>query len=144
MKHLLFILILLHSFSLTAQVPDSLKYKSLDPYYFHLNYLKEDKAILIDVREFFEYKKSRIINAVNVPSSGNLEKTTDTISGDAHLFLYCTTGYRSKRVAIRLYELGVTHLYNLEGGIKEWEKEGMMVDKKRAHRPTGVKAQGKE
>jgi hypothetical protein len=40
---------------LTAQVPDSVKYKSLDPYYFHLDYLKTDTALLVDVREFFEF-----------------------------------------------------------------------------------------
>ncbi len=136
MKHLLLILILLHSFCLTAQVPDSLKYKSLDSYYFHLNYLKEAKAILIDVREFFEYKKSRIRNAVNIPSSGNIEQAADTISKDIPLFLYCTTGYRSKRVAAKLYDIGFTHLYNLDGGIKGWEKEGMVVDKKKLKRKT--------
>jgi len=136
MKHLLLILVLLYSLSLTAQVSDSLKYKSLDPYYFHLNYLKEDKAVLIDVREFFEYKKSRIRDAVNIPSSRKTEQIADTISKDYHIFLYCTTDYRSKRVANKLHDLGFTHLYNLEGGLKEWEKEGMVVDKKKIKRKT--------
>jgi len=39
-----------------AQVPDSQKFKSLDPYYFHLNYLKEERALIIDVREPFEFR----------------------------------------------------------------------------------------
>jgi len=131
MKLLKLILILLLPACLTAQVPDSLKYKSLDPYYFHLNYLKEDKALLIDVREFFEYKKSRIRDAVNIPSSGKTEVAADTISKNCHLFFYCTTDYRSKRVALKFYDLGFTHIYNLEGGLREWEKEGMVVDKKK-------------
>jgi rhodanese-related sulfurtransferase len=117
-----------------SQVPDSLKFKSLDPYYFHLNYLKEEKVLLIDVREFFEYKKSRIKDAVNIPSSGNLEFATDTINKEHHIFLYCTTGYRSKRVALKFYDYGFRNLYNLEGGISAWKKEGYAVERKRVKR----------
>jgi len=125
-------------FSLTTlvsgQVPDSLKYKSLDPYYFHLNFLKEENALLVDVREFFEYKKSRLKDAVNIPSSGNLEFAADTIDKKLHIFFYCTTGFRSKRVALKFYDYGFRNLYNLEGGISAWRKEGMVVEKKRIKR----------
>jgi rhodanese-related sulfurtransferase len=114
-----------------SQVPDSLKYKSLDPYYFHLNFLKEENALLIDVREFFEYKKSRLQDAVNIPSSGNLEFAADTIDKELHIFFYCTTDFRSKRVALKFYDYGFRNLYNLEGGISAWKKEGMVVDHKR-------------
>ncbi len=117
-----------------AQVPDSLKYKSLDPYYFHLNYLKEEKALLVDVREMFEFRGKRLKDAVNIPSSGNLEFAADTISKDYALFFYCTTDYRSKRVAGKFYDYGFRKLYNLEGGIVGWRKEGMTVVKRRVKR----------
>jgi len=117
----------------SAQVPDTLKYKSLDPYYFHLNYLKDEKALLIDVRENFEYRKSRINGAINVPSSGNIEFAADTINKELHLYFYCTTGFRSKRVAIKFYDYGFRNLYNLEGGIAGWRKEGNVVERKRVH-----------
>ena len=114
---------------ISAQVPDSLKYKSLDPYYFHLNYLKEEKALLIDVREPFEFRGKRLKDAVNIPSSGNLEFAADTIGKDYAVFFYCTTDYRSKRVAVKFYEYGFRKIYNLEGGIAAWRKEGMGVRK---------------
>ena len=126
---LLFILVL--SVSSAGQDPDSVKFKSLSPYYFHLKYLKEDKAILIDVREFFEYKRSRLRDAVRIPSSGNLDLAADTIDKNCALFLYCTTGTRSERVARVFYEKGFTKIYSLDGGIVAWRKEGMPVDKKR-------------
>jgi len=119
---------------LSGQVPDSVKFKSLDPYYFHLNYLKEEPALLIDVREFFEYRGRRIKDAVNIPSSGNLEFTADTIDKNCALFLYCTTDYRSIRVARYFYDQGFCKLYNLEGGIVAWRREGMPVEKKRVRR----------
>jgi len=56
-------------FSLFSQeIPDSIKFRSLEPNEFHLQYLKNDSALLIDVREFFEYRHSRIIGSVNIPS----------------------------------------------------------------------------
>ena len=143
------ILLLLNLFPAGGQVPDSLKYISLDPYYFHLQYLKEDSAILIDVRMPFEFKGKIIRDAINIPSSGEMKNLTDTITKDHALFLYCTTDYRSRRVAVELYEQGFRKLYNLEGGLVAWKKEKMPVtkgkkvgkgEKAKAGRHQGVKA----
>jgi thioredoxin 1 len=120
--------------SLSAQVPDSLEYKLLPPYYFHLDYLKTDPALLVDVREFFEFRKSRIKDAVNIPASSVLKRATDTIDHNCALFLYCTTDSRSNWVARRLYDLGYRKLYSLQGGIVAWKKEGYPVEKKRIKR----------
>ena len=120
--------------STVGQVPDSVKFKSLSPYYFHLTYLKEEPALLIDVREFFEYRGSRLRSAVNIPSSDNLEISTDTIDNKCALFLYCTTDYRSKRVARYFYDHGFRRLYSLEGGIVAWKKEGYRVVRKKVRR----------
>ena len=115
----------------TAQVPDSLKYLSLGPADFKRSYQNDTNAILIDVREFFEYKKSRIDNAFNIPSSDNLDIPADTLNKESSLFLYCTTGFRSKRVAKHLYDKGFLKLYSLEGGIGAWKKEGLQVNRKK-------------
>jgi len=128
------LLVLIFCSALSAQVPDSLKYKSLLPYDFHLAYLKADKAILIDVREFFEYKKSRLRDAVNIPSSGNMDFAADTLNKESALFFYCTSGFRSKRVAVKFYDKGFRKLYSLNGGITAWKKENMPVDRKRKKR----------
>jgi rhodanese-related sulfurtransferase len=115
----------------TGQVADSVKFESLLPYNFHMAYLKEDKAILIDVREFFEFRKTRLKDAVNIPSSGDMGFTADTLDKECTLFLYCTSGYRSKRVAVVFHDKGFRKLYSLEGGIVAWKKEGMPVVRKR-------------
>ena len=62
MKHLYMILIFLLMLSdiSAVQAPDSLKYKSLPPAAFLTAYQKSEKGMMIDVREFFEYKKSRL------------------------------------------------------------------------------------
>ena len=119
---------------LEAQVADSLKYKSLDPYYFHLEYLKQDSSLLLDVRQPFEFKGKRIKDAINIPSSRELNILTDTLSKDYSLFLYCSTDYRSRSAAEKLYDRGFRKLYNLEGGIVAWRKDGMRVIKGRIKR----------
>jgi rhodanese-related sulfurtransferase len=130
----IFLLILIFCTEIRAQVADSLKFKSLLPYDFHLTYLREDKAILIDVREFFEYKKSRLRDAVNIPSSGNMDFAADTINKESALFFYCTSGFRSKRVAGKFYDIGFRKLYSLDGGITAWKQDNMPVDRKRVRK----------
>ncbi len=114
-----------------SQVHDSLKVISLKPEAFSDSLQKTDKALLTDVREFFEYKKSRIGDAVNLPSSGNIDQAADTLNKYYSYFLYCTSGFRSKRVARRLLEKGFIHVYSLEGGLNEWKKQGLPVNRKR-------------
>ncbi|MBK9390523.1 MAG: rhodanese-like domain-containing protein [Bacteroidetes bacterium] len=116
---------------LSAQEVDSLKYISLKPALFRECYLKDKNAFLIDVREYFEYKKSRIKGAINIPSSGNIDMAADTLNINQSIYLYCTSGFRAKKVAVRLADRGFGSVFNLEGGIKRWKEEGLAVEKKR-------------
>jgi len=127
---------------LSGQVADSVKYKSLNPDDFQKSFKSDKDAVLIDVREFFEYRKSRIKDATNIPSSGNIDLAADTIGMDKALFLYCTSGYRAKKVAVRLADKGFVKLYNLEGGIKAWKNEGLPVDRKRVRKGEGGRGEG--
>ena len=115
----------------SGQVPDSLKYISVGPAGFQKAFQSDSNAILIDVREFFEYKKSRIDNAFNIPSSDNIDIPADTLNKESSLFLYCTSGFRSKRVAKQFYDKGFLKLYSLDGGINAWKKDGLPVNRKR-------------
>jgi thioredoxin 1 len=133
MKSLSFIiaLFLLLCNSVCGQLTDSTKFRSLLPNDFLTTCQGEEKALLIDVRERFEFRKNRLQNAVNIPSSGSLSISTDTINKDYNLFFYCTSGVRSKRVAKYFYEKGFRKIFSLEGGIVAWRKAGFPVEKKR-------------
>jgi len=125
------LLILILSAASGRQVPDSLKYKLLPPVEFDSAYQKAEKPLMIDVREFFEYKKSRLKDAINIPSSGDLESAADTLDKNRDFFFYCTSGFRSKRVAKFFSEMGFTKTYSLDGGIMAWKKEKLPVEKKK-------------
>jgi rhodanese-related sulfurtransferase len=132
--HSIALIILLSSPLSGSSVTDSVTFRSLPPYYFHLDYLKEDKAILIDVREFFEFRRTRIKDAVNIPSTRSFQIPADTIDKACALFLYCTTGYRSTRAARYFSEHGFTKVYSLDGGIIAWKKDGFPVIRKKIKR----------
>jgi rhodanese-related sulfurtransferase len=128
------LLILAPLFTIQGQVADSVSFHSLPPDKFSAAIEKSNTKVLVDVREFFEYKKSRIPGALNMPSSGNIDKATDTIPKNCDLFLYCTSGFRSKRVAKTLCAKGFENVYSLEGGINGWKKAGMTISRKRIRR----------
>jgi rhodanese-related sulfurtransferase len=131
MRFAAFKILLLFAFCVIsqAQPTDSVKYQSLEQYDFHLQFLRIDPALLIDVRQFFEFKGRRIRDAINIPSGRDLNMAIDTISKNCSLFLYCTDGFRSRRAAEILYDKGYRKLYNLEGGIIAWKRDGFPIVK---------------
>ena len=131
---IVFVAFLILSNVITGQVPDSVKFISLRPADFQKALQNDDRAVLIDVREFFEYRKSRLHDAVNIPSSGNHEISADTLKKESSLFLYCTSGFRSKRVAKYFHDKGFLKLYSLDGGIVQWKKMGFPVDRRKIRR----------
>ncbi|MFZ0281093.1 MAG: rhodanese-like domain-containing protein [Bacteroidales bacterium] len=120
--------------SLLGQDIDNTEYKDLKPHDFQLLYLKTDSSLLVDVREPFEFNHTRIKDAVNIPSSGNIGRAADTLNKNITYFLYCSTGHRSANVAKMMYDMGFHKLVNLDGGIVAWRKDGLKVKRRRMRR----------
>ena len=81
-------------------------------------------AQLLDVRTPEEYAESHIDKSKNVNWNGkdfvsNVEKLDKTKA----VFVYCKVGGRSKQACEKLAELGFTEIYNLQGGIINWNKK---------------------
>ena len=127
----LLLLLLFVTVAVSAQESDLLGYTSLKPRELHEEITMVNYPLIVDVREYFEYKRSRLKDAVNIQSSGNLESTVDTLDKFSHIFLYCTTGFRSIRMAKFLVEKGFIHVYSLDGGIRAWKKAGLPVEKRK-------------
>lgn len=108
--------------------------ESLHPYYFHLRYLTDSTSILFDVREFREYRRYRIKDAINVPSALEMETLADTTSKERSVFIYCDDNFRSITAAEILVSRGFSRVYSLEGGLILWKKENMPVERIRLKR----------
>jgi thioredoxin 1 len=136
MKFSIFISIffIISSLSLSGQTPDSLKFKSLPVHEFYKKYLQDKNSLIIDVREYADYKKSRIENAVNIPFTEGLDVAADTINKEKSLFIYCYAGGRSKKAALFFYDKGFRKLYSMKGGMMGWKTEQMPVSRKKLKR----------
>lgn len=85
----------------------------------------ENKEVqLIDVRTPNEFQENHIKDALNIDFySENFENEFNNLDKDQPVYLYCRSGYRSNQSAIKLVEMGFTEIYDLEGGILNYNKE---------------------
>jgi adenylyltransferase/sulfurtransferase len=82
-------------------------------------WIKNNEAILIDIRDQKAYKKNHIESSINL-----LLKKIDKIiekNGDKKIVLYCEKGIDSYNAALYLNKKGIL-VYSLEGGIERWMK----------------------
>lgn len=92
---------------------------------------KRDKDILlIDVRTPEEFASGHIENAINIDyKAGNFEDLVGELDRNQDVYVYCKVGGRSGRSAKVLEELGFEKIYDLDGGINAWEKDGLKTVK---------------
>ena len=80
---------------------------------------RNDRPVLVDVREDWETKLCRLDNAVHLPIE-ELEFRTDELNRDDEIVVYCHHGVRSAAVADYLRRLGFSRVRNLAGGLDAW------------------------
>ena len=95
------------------------------------NLLMETKSVvLIDVRLYREFRKERILDALHASNVEALEMILENIETHTHILVYCEEGDRSETATeIICKEMGFDNVFNLEGGIIQWEKKGYAIDK---------------
>ncbi|MEM7331057.1 MAG: SulP family inorganic anion transporter [Chloroflexota bacterium] len=83
------------------------------------------KPLILDVREPREYRRGHIIQAQSFPLS-NLIQDPSQVPTESQLILVCRSGRRSRRAATALQEYGIYDFEILDGGMQEWEAQGLM------------------
>ena len=88
----------------------------------------EAGAKLIDVREPHEWDEAHLEGAIHVPQ-GELLDRIDEVAPDhsERIVLYCRTDNRSTRAADALRDLGYDNVSVMEGGIVDWQEDGLPV-----------------
>lgn len=87
--------------------------------------IKNNRDLLIlDVRRSKEFKESRIINSINIPVE-EIEWEANELQEfkDKPILVYCKVGVRSSVACTFLEEEGFSNLYNLRGGILDFNGE---------------------
>lgn len=93
--------------------------------------MNRQNAVVIDVREPAEFATGHITHAINIPL-GEIEKKKEALAKykKKPIIVVCETGIRSGKARLKLIGmLENNEVYNLKGGMKEWQKENLPLKK---------------
>jgi rhodanese-related sulfurtransferase len=96
------------------------------------NILSEDlpkNFIIIDVRSPLEHREHKITGTLNIPLD-QLSKSLDQLKKYQKIFVHCRSGGRGEKACqILKKNFPKKEIYNVKGGILEWEESGFLVEK---------------
>lgn len=82
--------------------------------------------VLLDVRTPGEFSKSHIEGAILLNyQSPDFKKKLRELDKNKTYLVYCRSGMRSSGCANTMKALGFQDVYNIIGGIMEWENQGL-------------------
>lgn len=92
---------------------------------------RNPRAILMDVREDFEWEKGHALEAIHL-GRGVLERDIEKMIPDtaSEIIMYCGGGYRSVLAADVAQKMGYKNVSSLIGGYKEMLAAGWPMEKK--------------
>jgi rhodanese-related sulfurtransferase len=115
--------------SVSAQVTSGKGVKSIGVVEFD-KLRQQTNSVVLDVRTPKEFTAGHIPGAVNIDWNGaDFQKKVSALDKSKTWLVQCAVGGRSAKAADKMMSLQFTNVYNLEGGIKAWEKAGKPVEK---------------
>ena len=84
--------------------------------------LKNEKPLLLDVREPWEYEICHIDDSINIPM-GQIPQQLAQLQDATEIVVICHHGIRSQNVIRFLQQQSVDGLVNLDGGVDAWARE---------------------
>jgi rhodanese-related sulfurtransferase len=89
--------------------------------------LKDNGAVLLDIREPKEWERYRIPGAVHIPM-GDLAQRAGELDRSKPIVVYCRSGQRSLYSTDELLSLGFRDVASLNGGIIAWAEANQPVE----------------
>jgi len=90
-------------------------------------------VFILDVRTQEEYDEGHIKGSIRIPIQDltlqELKERLKEIPQDKKILVYCRTGHRSAQASEILVNNGFLEVYNMKGGITEWNNTGYDVVK---------------
>lgn len=103
--------------------------KTIDPITAH-EWLSNQEAIVIDVREPAEYKEVHIAGAHLIPVGSIAINQLPATAKNKKIIIHCKFGKRGGQACEKLLQENQhLEIYNIEGGITAWENAGFPVEK---------------
>lgn len=89
--------------------------------------IEQGDVQVIDSREPYEHFEGHVPGSLNIPHMATLPRHKDLATDKPILFI-CKSGARSAVAAEFAATVGLTDLYNVEGGILAWAAAGYEVE----------------
>ena len=85
---------------------------------------------ILDVRTPEEFAEGHLANAVNIDvQSDGFEAASAVLYKDVPVYVYCRKGQRSQEASKRLKAIGFEKIFEMTGGITDWQSKGLPVVK---------------
>ena len=98
--------------------------KKVDPVKFS-EVIAQPGVIILDVRTPEEFNAGHITNAININLEGSdFSSEVSKLDKNATVAVYCRSGNRSGVATDQMAEIGFTDMYDMQGGILDWEAAG--------------------
>ena len=98
--------------------------KKVDPVEFS-EVIAQPGVIILDVRTPEEFNAGHIANAININvADSNFSSEVSKLDKNATIAVYCRSANRSAVATNEMAELGFTDIYDMQGGIIDWEAAG--------------------
>jgi phage shock protein E len=91
---------------------------------------RQANTVVLDVRTPKEFAAGHISGATNIDwNASDFAKKAAALDKSKTYLVHCAAGGRSAKASEKMTALQFTNVYNLEGGMKGWEKAGKPVEK---------------
>jgi rhodanese-related sulfurtransferase len=87
--------------------------------------ISEENVVVLDVRTLEEFSQSHIQDALNFDVQGDyFTADVSALDKSKSYAVYCRSGMRSVIASEVMEQIGIANVYNLTGGIMEWQESG--------------------
>jgi len=95
----------------------------------------------LDVRTPGEVERGHLPNASVIDfQDPKFKQKVELLPKQKPIFVYCASGGRSGAAAEMMVQMGFTHVYDLQGGIAAWAREGYPIERSETAATDGAKA----
>ncbi len=93
-------------------------------------FLSSNDILLVDVRTLQEFSSGHIKNAINIDfKSSDFAEKVQKLDTTKTLVIYCRSGRRSSMGTTEFVKAGFKQVYDLKGGVLNWQKSGLPLAK---------------
>ena len=93
-------------------------------------FVSANEVLLVDIRTPREFNSGHIEKAININFlSSEFDEQIQKLDTTKTLVIYCRSGNRSSKSTSKFVKVGFDNLYDLKGGVLNWQKSGLKLVK---------------